>query len=147
MSWNPNDDYRPPPLPLAADMEDVQTAWGILPRWKARALALGEIQSVVNALHDNVTIRNDAAHVGASELGEETKPPPLAADDAEPEPVIDPDVLDAIESKIDELAARMDGLERRKAAEDALLALEDEIERMYPPSEDDDDGDDMIKVH
>jgi hypothetical protein len=62
--------------------------------------------------------------------------------DEEPEPVIDPDVLDAIESKIDELAARMDGLERRKAAEDALLALEDEIERMYPASNDDDD--DMV---
>jgi hypothetical protein len=38
----------------------------------------------------------------------------------------DPDVLDAIESKLDELAGRMDRLERRKAAEQALLALEDE---------------------
>lgn len=64
-------------------MEDVQTAWGILPRWKARALALGEIQAVVNALHGDVTIRNDAVHVGASEVGDETKPPPLAAEDAE----------------------------------------------------------------
>jgi hypothetical protein len=122
-------------------MEDVQTAWGILPRWKARALALGEIQAVVNALHGDVTIRADSAAVGASALGEPDKPPRLTADE-EPEPVIDPDVLDAIESKIDELAARMDGLERRKAAEDALLALEDEIERMYPASNDDDD--DMV---
>jgi hypothetical protein len=138
MSWNPNDDYRPPPLPLAADMEDVQTTWGILPRWKARALALGEIQAVVNELRGGVTTRADSAHVGASSLTEEDKPPPLAADAEEPEPVIDPDVLDAIESKLDELAVRMDRLERRKAAEDALLALEDEIEKMYPASDDDD---------
>ena len=33
----------------------------------------------------------------------------------------------------------MDKLERRKAAEDALLAIEDEIEKMYPASDDDDE--------
>jgi hypothetical protein len=33
----------------------------------------------------------------------------------------------------------MDRLERRKAAEEALLALEDEIEKMYPASKGDDD--------
>jgi hypothetical protein len=140
MSWNPTDDWRPSPPPIAADMEDVQTSWGILPRWKARALALGEIQAVVNELHGGVTTRADSAATGASALGETDKPPPLAADEAEDEPpAIDPDVLDAIESKIDELAARMDRLERTKRAEEALLALEDEIERRYPPSEDDDD--------
>ena len=138
MSWNPNDDYRPPPLPLAADMEDVQTTWGILPRWKARALALGEIQAVVNELHGGVTIRND---VHASALAEEDKPPRLAAD--EQPPAIDPDLLDAIESKLDELAVRMTRLERTKRAEEALLAMENEIARRYPPSDDDDDDDDM----
>ncbi|HZZ25519.1 MAG TPA: hypothetical protein VFE60_24520 [Roseiarcus sp.] len=96
MSWNPNDDYRPPPLPLAADMEDVQTTWGILPRWKARALALGEIQAVVNALHGDVTIRNDDG-VGASALRESDKPPRLAADE-EPEPAIDPDLPSRLNS-------------------------------------------------
>lgn len=143
MSWNPNDDYRPPPLPLAADMEDVQTAWGILPRWKARALALGEIQTVVNELHGGVTTRNDAVGVGASALTEDDKPPRLAADE-EP-PAIDPDVLDLIDAKLEELAVRMDRLERTKRAEDALLALEGEIERMYPASDDDDDEDMTLK--
>jgi hypothetical protein len=76
--------------------------------------------------------------VGASALAEEDKAPRLAADDEEPEPVIDPDLLDAIESRLDELAGRMDRLERTKRAEQALLALEDEIERRYPPSNDDD---------
>jgi hypothetical protein len=141
MSWNPTDDYRPPPPPIAADMEEVMTSWGSLPRWKARALALGEIQAVVNALHGDVTTCADA--VGASALAEEDKPPRLAADE-EP-PAIDPDVLDAIESKIDELATRMDRLERAKRAEEALLALEDEIERRYPASDDDDDDDMTLK--
>ena len=79
-------------------------------------------------------------------LAEEGKPPPLAADDAEDEPpAIDPDLLDAIESKLDGLAGRMDRLERTKRAEQALLALEDEIERRYPPSNDDDDDDMALK--
>jgi hypothetical protein len=146
MSWNPNDDYRPPPLPLAADMEDVQTAWGILPRWKARALALGEIQVVVNELHGGMTTRADSAAGNASAPGYETKPPPLAADEAEDEPpAVDPDLLDAVEAKLDELAGRMDRLERTKRAEQALLALEDEIERRYPLSDDDDDDDMTLK--
>jgi hypothetical protein len=121
-------------------MEDVQTSWGLLPRWKARALALAEIQTAVDAMtrDDDVMIRNDSA--GASALGEPDKPPPVAADVEEPrKPTIDPDVMKMIEDRIDELTARMDALERRRAAEEALLALEGEIERMYPPKEGDDD--------
>jgi hypothetical protein len=113
-------------------MEDVQTSWGILPRWKARALCLGEIQAVINA----VTRDDDA---GASALSEEQKPPPLAADAEEPrKPTIDPDVMKMIEDRIDDLTARLDRYERRFAAEAALDALETEIEQMYPPSKDDD---------
>jgi hypothetical protein len=119
-------------------MEDVQTSWGILPRWKARALALAEIQTVVNAVRDDgAVIRNDSA--GASQPGEEDKPPRLAADEQLPAPAIDPEVMKMIEDRIDDLTARMDALERRRAAEEALTALEDEIERMYPPKEGDDD--------
>ena len=138
----PHEDWVPPPPPIAEDMEEVMTSWGSLPRWKARALALGEIQAVVNELHGGVTIRNDSAATAASALGYETKPPPLAADAEEPEPAIDPDLLEMVEAKLDELAVRMDRLERRKA-EDALLALEDEIEKMYPASSADDDDEDM----
>ena len=71
-------------------------------------------------------------------MGDERKPPPLAAADVEDEPAIDPDLLDAIESKLDELAGRMDRLERVKRAEQALLDLEDRIEAELPPSNDDD---------
>jgi hypothetical protein len=133
-----------PPPPMAEDMEDVQTSWGILPRWKARALALAEIQTVVDAMTRDVDvmIRNDsAAH--ASAPGDEDKPPPLAADAERVKPTIDPDVMKMIEDRIDDLTARMDALERRRAAEAALEALEDEIERMYPPK-DGDDGDLML---
>jgi hypothetical protein len=139
MSWNPTDDYRPSPPPIADDMEDVQTSWGILPRWKARALALGEIQAVVNEL------RADSAAGTASKLAPEDKAPPLAADADEP-PAIDPDLLDAIDAKLEELAIRMDRLERMKAAEQALLDLEDRIEAQLSPDTGDDDGD-LIKVH
>jgi hypothetical protein len=99
-------------------------------RWRAVAMCIGEISNVVT--------RNDsAAHANAQ--GEDDKPPPLTTDVAEPpKPAIDPDVLEMVEAKIDELTARMDALERRRAAEAALEALEDEIERLSPPSSDDD---------
>jgi hypothetical protein len=129
-------------------MEDVQTSWGILPRWKARALALAEIQTVVNAATRNDAVTRDDDGAGASQLREEQKPPPLTADAENPEPrpvkpTIDADVMKMIEDRIDDLTARMDALERRRAAEEALTALEDEIERMYPPKEGD-DGDDLL---
>jgi hypothetical protein len=132
-----------PPPPIAEDMEDVQTSWGILPRWKARALCLAEIQTVLDAAarNDAVTRNDDAA--GASALSEEQKPPPLDADAEEPrKPTIDPEVMKMIEDRIDDLTARMDALERRRAAEAALEALEDEIERMQSPK--DGDGDLML---
>ena len=87
-------------------------------------------------------IRADSASTGASALAEEDKPPRLAADE-EPIPS---EVLSAIESKIEELATRLDAYERVKRAEQALLDLEDRIEAELPPDTDD-DGDDMIKVH
>ena len=93
-------------------MEDVQTAWGILPRWKARALALGEIQAVVNA--------------AAMARGRE----PEERDSSDWRPPPPPSVGFQL----------IHGPSRDDA-------LEDEIERRYPPSEEDDDGDDMIKVH
>ena len=36
-----------PIRPPADDLVDIQTSWGIMPRWKARALALAEIQTVL----------------------------------------------------------------------------------------------------
>jgi hypothetical protein len=91
-------------------------------------MCIGEVSNAISRA-------DDAAH--ASGLGSEDKPPPLAADAEEPpKPAIDPEVMKMIEDRIDDLTARMDALERRRAAEAALEALEDEIERLSPPSKD-----------
>jgi hypothetical protein len=115
-------------------MEDVQTQWGILPRWKARALALAEIQAVIN----------DAAE---TPLTDEEKPPPLAADES-PDPLEQLRRLGKIRElqkmaqRSDELLERYELLEQRQrlkdAANAALMAAEKEF--TAPPSLDDVDG-------
>ena len=86
-------------------------------------------------------IRNDSVTVGASTLPDEKKPPRLAADE-EPIP---PEVLSAIEQKLEELSIRLDNYERTKRAEQMLLDLEERIEAELPPDTGDDD--DMIQMH
>lgn len=86
-------------------------------------------------------LRNDSAAVGSSALHDEQKPPPLAAD-AVAEEEIPPEVLSAIEQKIEELSIRLDNYERRKAAEQALLDLEDRIDNEMRAAGIDVDGDD-----
>ena len=135
MTYDPNMDWVAP----KADDGDPEIS---IEKWKFDALLRGAFNRSMQQISDMA--RADDVAGKASALPPEDKPPPLAAD-AEELPAIDPDVLDAIESKIDELATRMDRLERRKAAADALLALEDEIERMYPASDDDDDDDMALK--
>jgi hypothetical protein len=107
-------------------MADVQTHWGILPRWKARALALAEIQTVVN----------DAAD------------PPEEPEEEGPDPM---ELLrkwgrirelQKMAQRCDELLERYDLLEQRErlraAAHDALMAAEKEF--TPEPSADDVDG-------
>ena len=119
------------------DIPVLDPELGKVPFWKSLLWATAKARTEM--------IRADSAAVGASALAEEDKPPRLAADE-EPEPAIDPDLMEMIEAKIDELAGRMDRLERMKRAEQALLDLEDRIEAELPPDTDDGD-DDMIKVH
>jgi hypothetical protein len=115
-----------PITPPPDDLEDVMTPWGRLPRWKARAMALGEIQQVIN----------DAA-AGAK------KPPPLAADTA---------IADAVArvkrrqyyadlyQRCDALEARCDALARKDAAKKkAAQALRDAEEKFTAPEDDDPD--------
>jgi hypothetical protein len=115
-----------------------------MPFWKCRALALGYTQRVIN----------DAALNTKTPVRDEDKPPPLVADvnggqsssrpDDETAPCprtqIDPAVLDAIERKVDEIAARMDRFEVAQHAAAVLEALEEQIEREHPPTADDGAG-------
>lgn len=111
-------------------------------RWKFDALLRGAFNRSMQQISE-MARADDADSAGASELGYETKPPPLAADAEEPSPV-DPEWIEAIDKAVDALTARVGALEKRRAAEAALTALEDEIERMLPQSKDDDEDDDVF---
>jgi hypothetical protein len=120
-----------PILPPNDDMIDVQTPWGLLPRWKARALAIGEIQAVIN----------DAADQPSNE-----KPAPLTADQSDPIELLRKlgkvRELRRMAERCDELLERYDLLEQRErlkaAAHDALMKAEAEF--TPEPSPEDIDG-------
>jgi hypothetical protein len=109
--------------PPSDDLQDVQTAWGTMPRWKARALALGEMQAVLNE-----HTRADAG-VGpqVTPLTDEQKPPRLAADEKQAAE-IDPETLQQIEEACDRLDERLTAFEARRDAERKLAELEDALE-------------------
>jgi hypothetical protein len=130
--YDPYADWVPPAKVYMDDIPVLDPELGKVPFWKSLLWATARARTEM--------IRNDSAGVGASELGESDKPPRLAADE-EPIP---PEVLSAIENRIEELSIRLDNYERMKRAEQALLDLEDRIEAELPPDTDDDD---MIKVH
>jgi hypothetical protein len=88
-----------PPLD---DLEDVQTAWGTMLRWKARALALGEMQRIVNdaaSEHPDQPIAPDPAR----------QAPPLAADaeNDPPKAVIEPAMVEALSQDVDALVVEI----------------------------------------
>jgi hypothetical protein len=126
--YDPCADWVPPAKVYMDEIVVRDPELGTVPFWKSLLWNTAKARSEM--------IRNDSA-VGASALGQEDKPPRLAADEQSPPPAIDPDLMQAIEDRIADLTARMDRYERRMAAESALLALEDEIERLSPPSDDD----------
>ena len=129
--YDPYADWIPPAKQYMDDIPVLDPELGKVPFWKSLLWATARARTEM--------LRNDSA--GASALSEEQKAPRLAADE-EPIP---PEVLSAIENRIEELSIRLDNYERMKRAEQALLDLEDRIEAELPPSPDDDD--DMIKVH
>ena len=106
-----------------------------LERWKFDALLRGAFNRSMQQISD-MARADDADSAGASELGYETKPPPSAADAEEPSPV-DPEWIEAIDKAVDALTVRVGKLEKRRAADAALDALETEIEQMYPSKDDD----------
>jgi hypothetical protein len=112
-----------PITPPAGDLEDVQTAWGTMPRWKARALALAEMQTVIREI-----ARNDG--VEYTLLRDEDKPPPLATDEASTSrATLSDEELKMIEDAVDALDARLTKLEARRDAERKLLELEEALEK------------------
>ena len=128
MSDDPDDydayaDWVPPAKQYMDDIPVFDPELGKVPFWKSLLWATSKARTEM--------IRADS--VGASSLSEEDKPPRLAADE-EPIP---PEVLNAIESRIEELSIRLDNYERVKRAEQALLDLEERIEAQLPPSDDD----------
>jgi hypothetical protein len=128
-----------PITPPLDDLEDVMTSYGLIPRWKARALALGELQAVIN---DAVAqVRADDAKDDRPQL--ETappkhKPPALAADDTtSSKSSIDAEHLAALEAAVDALTARMDRFEAAQTAQRKLEELEDAIAATLPPESSD----------
>lgn len=120
-------DPKPPP----SDLENVHTAWGILPRWKARALALGEMQRVINDAASEAQQHPDQPHAADPER----QAPPLVADaeNGPPKTVIDAAMIEALTQAVDALASRLDQFENERKAAAALDALEEEIGREHPP--------------
>jgi hypothetical protein len=126
-----------PIRPPSEDLEQVETTWGKMDRWKARALALAEIQGVLReALADGKTTRR------ADSLSNQTPPPADAPStlarqfrDSMAEARRIRDRLD-LHRKLDELEARIDALACQESARQALL----EAEALFTSPEDEPDA-------
>jgi hypothetical protein len=128
--YDPNMDWVPAPISPADEFVTVDTSFGPMEKWKARALAIGWFQRQVQ------TVRDDSIGLATTPLPDEHKPPPLAADEDEPaRSALSEEELAEIEDAVDRLDARLTMLERRRAAEAALETLEDEVERLTPSDE------------
>jgi hypothetical protein len=118
------------PLPPIDEMMEVDTAYGRLPLWKAKALMVGRIQHVLN----------DAVQSSTAPVDE--RPPALAAD-AEPDPIellrkwSRIRELQKMAQRCDELLERYDLLEQRQRLKDAAKAALMEAEALYTAPEDD----------
>jgi hypothetical protein len=138
-----NPDYDPcadwiPPKPIRGDDILVDDAG---PGGLGRNVPFWKVLLWHTARARTEQARADSA-VAHTPLHDEEKPPPLVADAVErapPEPAIPPEVLSAIEAKIDELNERLDRFERMREAEQALLDLEERMKQEMSPSDDDDD--------
>jgi hypothetical protein len=128
-----------PPISVADELTDVETPYGKIPKWKARAIGIGWFQRVVD------TVRNDAALATKTPMRDEDKPPPPVADihggqaatasrkDQEPPTAtVSPAVVAALEAKVADLEARLARYEADMWSEQALLDLEAEIEAAHP---------------
>ena len=114
-------------IPPAGDLEQVETSWGKMDRWKARALALAEIQTVVNEVAQLPHRRADAV---------ENDDPSAALRRGFRDAVAQIRSIrdrQMIMRKLDELENRIDTVAKREAAYDALL----KAEALFTSSDDD----------
>jgi hypothetical protein len=123
-----------PVKPPADDLVDVTTHWGVMPRWKARALCLGEIQAVINA-----TARNDAATQRADAARAELKRRADAAHALRRAQYYRDlyERCDRLEAYADRLLAREKERQQARARADAALAAAEELYTFPPPNDDD----------
>lgn len=121
-----------PPIDAADEFATVETRYGPMDKWKARALSIGWFQRMADS------VRNDATDV--TPVRDEDKPPPVVADakneDKETETRLDAAWLKRVEDMVSQLDVRLGILEARKRAEQALEDAEAEVERMMPPDDD-----------
>jgi hypothetical protein len=134
MTYDPNDDWVPP-KPIHGDdiLVDDAGPGGLgrnQPFWKVLLWHTARARTEMRRADSAVAAEPSTLWVAPSDQ----LTPRLAADRVA---AIDADVLEAVEQAIDDLTARLDRYERRMAAEAALTALEDEIDRLSPPSQDD----------
>jgi hypothetical protein len=117
-----------PIRPPSEDLLDVETSWGTMPRWKARALALSEIQAVVHEVarppHRRADALDNAADTSAA-LRRDFKDAVAHIRSIRDRQVI--------MRKLDELENRIDTVAKREAAYDALL----KAEAIFTSAEDD----------
>jgi hypothetical protein len=124
--------------PPSEDLADVETSWGTMPRWKARALALSEIQSVVReALADTTPKTTRRADAVANQTLPADAPATLAQAFRDSVDEIRR-VRDRLElhRKLDELESRIDALACQQRARQALL----EAEAIFTSPEDEPDA-------
>jgi hypothetical protein len=139
-----------PPISASDELTTVETAYGPMEKWKARALSVGWMQRTINSVRSDAAVERNDVGPPKTPLTDEQKAPPLAADvncgsdhptredETQPhQPALDPAVLDAIERKVDEIAARMDRFEAAQHAAAVLDALEAQIEQEHPPTAND----------
>jgi hypothetical protein len=94
-------------FPLTSPSDEltvVETSYGPMEKWKARALAVGWLQRAID------TIRSDAAGIDSGRAGEE-KAPPLVADAIKVAAMSKMDLLQRVSDDLAELHRRMDELE------------------------------------
>jgi hypothetical protein len=126
--------------PPARDLEDVKTEWGVMPRWKARALALGEIQAILN----EAGVRADGVAPAETTADPDQLPSrPVADDTTVRAGGLTADDLELIERAVDDLENRLAVLEQKRRAYDALLDAEHQIEQEMGIDPEDGDGDEQ----